>query len=100
MKPSFATRLVAAALAASPAFAADPAHVREVASTCATCHPASAASDDAIPPLAGMPAAKLREAMRAFKSGTRAGSVMPQLARGYTDDDIDAVAVWYASQRK
>jgi cytochrome c553 len=38
--------------------------------------------------------------MREFKSGDRKGTLMPQLARGYTDAQIDAIAGWFAQQRR
>ncbi len=39
-----------------------------------------------------MPAAYLVEQMKAFKSGARAGTVMPQLAKGYSDAQIEQLA--------
>jgi len=49
--------------------------------------------------LKGRRAASIAGAMRAYKAGTRDGTVMPQIARGYTDDDINALAAWFAAQR-
>jgi cytochrome c553 len=37
--------------------------------------------------------------MQEFKSGARQGTVMNQLAKGYTDEQIDALAGWFAAQR-
>jgi cytochrome c553 len=45
-----------------------------------------------------MPRHDLARALRAFKAGERAGTVMPQLAKGYTDDEIDALAAWFAAR--
>ena len=36
--------------------------------------------------------------MQDFKGGRLPGTVMPQLAKGYTDDQIDLVAGWFAAQ--
>ena len=36
------------------------------------------------------------EQMQAFKSGTRPGSVMPQLAKGYSDAQIEQLAAYFA----
>ncbi len=36
--------------------------------------------------------------MQDFRSGARNGTVMPQLAKGYTDAQIDAMAAWFAAQ--
>jgi len=70
--------------------------VRALAAGCASCHRAS----ERIPPaLAGQPREALVEKLRAFRDGTRDGTVMPQLARGYTPAQLDAVAAWFAAQR-
>jgi len=49
--------------------------------------------------LAGRPVDELRSRMREFKMGRREGTVMPQLAKGYTDEQIDEATAWLASQR-
>ena len=71
---------------------------RSLAATCAQCHGTDGRAIDGatVPGLAGMPAPYLAEQMRAFKSGARAGSVMPQLAKGFSDAQIDALAAWFA----
>jgi sulfide dehydrogenase cytochrome subunit len=51
-----------------------------------------------MPSLAGTTKADLVTKMQEFKTGTRSGTVMPQLARGYTDEQIDLAAAWFASQ--
>jgi cytochrome c553 len=71
---------------------------RSLAATCAACHGTDgrAAPGAALPGLAGMPAAYLVEQMKGFKSGARTGTVMPQLAKGYTDAQIDQLGTWFA----
>jgi cytochrome c553 len=94
--------LITLALAPIGAHAAAPAathHARALAATCTTCHVRGGARAPAIVPLEGRTAASIVDAMRAFKAGSREGTVMPQIARGYTDDDIDALAAWFAAQR-
>jgi cytochrome c553 len=34
-----------------------------------------------------------------YKSGKLTGTVMPQLAKGYTDAQIDSLAGWFAAQK-
>jgi cytochrome subunit of sulfide dehydrogenase len=71
---------------------------RTLAASCAQCHgtdgrpPAGAA----LPALAGLPAAYLTEQMQAFKAGSRPGTVMPQLAKGYTDAQIAQLAAYFS----
>jgi cytochrome c553 len=71
---------------------------RSLAATCAQCHGTEGHAVDggAVPSLAGMPAAALAERMNAFKSGSRGGTVMPQLAKGFTGAQISQLAAWFA----
>jgi len=39
------------------------------------------------------------EAMQAFKSGQRSSTVMDRLAKGFSDDEIKAIAAWYGAQK-
>lgn len=74
---------------------------RQQAASCAGCHgpDGRAPAGSPIPGLAGRPQAELTERMLAFKAGRRSGTVMPQLARGYSDTDIVAMAAWFAEQK-
>jgi cytochrome c553 len=38
-------------------------------------------------------------AMQDFRSGKRAGTVMDRIAKGFTDDEIQAIAAWFAGQK-
>lgn len=71
---------------------------RQQAASCAACHgpDGHAPAGSPIPGLAGKPQAQMIEQMLAFKNGQRAGTVMPQLARGYSDAEIVAIAAWFA----
>src|SRR5689334_781876 len=68
------------------------------ASSCSGCHAASAAVDTPVPRLVGMPAAQIAEAMLAFRAGTRPGTIMPRIAKGFSESEIAAIAAWYAAQ--
>jgi cytochrome subunit of sulfide dehydrogenase len=95
------TILLAAALAlASGAHAQDPA-ARNMASACAICHGTDgrAATKDVVP-LAGLPAAHIASQMRAFRDGQRPATVMHQIAKGYNEQQIDALAAWFAAQKR
>ena len=52
-----------------------------------------------MPRLVGRDQAEVVKAMQEFRSGTRAATVMDRIARGFTDQEILAIAAWYASQR-
>jgi cytochrome c553 len=84
------------ALAVLPAAAAE---APPGASSCSGCHAASAAVETPVPRLAGLPAPLIAGPMQAFRSGQRPGTIMPRIARGFSDDEIAAIAAWYAAQR-
>ena len=79
-------------------FRAGAAEAPPGASSCSGCHPASAAVETPVPRLAGLPAPRIAEAMQAFRAGKRPGTIMPRLAKGFSDDEIAAIAAWYAAQ--
>ena len=98
---------LAAALAvgmpALPAAAQDAGapRLKALAATCATSRYQGRAVDGAaVPGLAGMPAAYMVEQVKAFKSGARPATVMHQLAKGYSDAQIEQVAAYFAAQKK
>ena len=38
--------------------------------------------------------------MKAFKEGTRPATVMHQLSKGYTDDQIDRISTYFAALKR
>jgi cytochrome c553 len=103
---ALAAVLAAAAFAATaqPATAPlDAAQMRAaayLASNCANCHGTGGRSQGAMPSLAGLPAAYFTAQMLAFKAGTRPATIMHQLAKGYTDEQIALMAAYFAAQKK
>jgi len=98
-----ATIFAATLLSCSAAALAQDAKVlqqKALAATCANCHGTSgrAVEGSAVPGLAGMPAAYLVEQMKAFKSGARQATVMHQLAKGYSEAQIEQIAAYFAAQ--
>jgi cytochrome c553 len=76
----------------------DPNVGRSVAATCANCHGTNGVSVGEVASLAGRPKDELVRKMQDFKAGRTQGTIMPQLARGFTDEQIDVVAAWFAAQ--
>ena len=74
---------------------------RNLAAPCAICHGTDgrAVTKDVVP-LAGLPREHIATQMRAFRDGTRAATVMHQIAKGYSDAQIDAIAAWFSSQKR
>ena len=69
------------------------------AAACSGCHPASTRVMSPVPRLAGLDPAAIVKAMQEFRSGKRAATVMDRIAKGFTDEEILAIAAWYATQR-
>jgi cytochrome c553 len=86
---------VLALLTAAAASAAEP---PPGATSCSGCHPTSAAAEAKVPPLRGQNAADIVAAMEAFRSGERPSTVMRRIAKGFSDDEIRAIAAWLAAQ--
>jgi cytochrome c553 len=70
-----------------------------LAANCANCHGTAGRSTGALPSLAGLPAANIERAMRDFRDGKRSATLMHQLAKGYTDEQIAAMAAYFAAQK-
>jgi cytochrome c553 len=79
-------------LATAPAEAAPP----RGATSCTGCHPRTAAKGP-IPTLTGRPADDIITQMNAFKTGERQSTVMVRIAKGFSDEEIHALADWFAS---
>jgi cytochrome c553 len=93
------TTAVAALLAvASSALAQD---AQKLAAPCAICHGTEgrAVTKDVVS-LAGLPREHIASQMRAFRDGQRPATVMHQIAKGYTDAQIDTLAAWFSSQKR
>jgi len=94
----FAAALVAAALPAlgqSP----DPNAARNLAATCANCHGTGGASAGETASLAGMGKDEMVGKLQDFKTGKKPATIMHQLAKGYTDAQIEQLAGWFAAQK-
>ena len=95
-------RLIAAMLlACSPAAVtqADPADAPPGASSCSGCHPASERAVTPVPRLAGRNPTEIVQAMRAFRLGQTPTTIMDRVAKGFSEEEIAAIAAWYAAQQ-
>lgn len=91
-----------AAAAGASAQTKEALYVKALAATCANCHGTNGATapGSSVPSLAGMPQAYMIEQMKAFKAGTRPATIMHQLAKGYSDAQIEQIAGYFAAQKK
>jgi cytochrome c553 len=83
-------------LLASATLAAEP---PPGASSCSGCHPPTASAETKVSPLRGQKPADIVAAMQAYRSGERPSTVMGRIAKGFSDEEIRAIATWVAEQR-
>ena len=105
MKITFRWGFAAVVLAVTPqwpavAHAQETAAVRGMAATCANCHGTDGRSAGTVPGLAGTDRGYLVQRMQDFKSGKRPATIMHQIAKGFTDAQIEQIAAYFAAQRK
>ncbi len=79
--------------------AADPNYARNLSASCANCHGTDGKSTGVMPPLAGLDKDYIILQMRDFRSGARPATIMHQIAKGYSDEQIELMAGYFASQK-
>ena len=98
---ALALALTAAAtlLAAGHAAAQDRNLARNLAANCANCHGTDGRSAGGMPALAGVRKEEIVRLMREFREGKRPATIMHQLSKGYTDEQVELIAGWFAAQK-
>lgn len=81
---------------ALPASAGDANLGRNLAATCITCHGKHATGTGT---LEGMPKAQITQAMKDFKSGARPATLMHQISKGYSEQQVALVAEYFSQQK-
>ena len=77
----------------------DPAAGQAKSALCATCHGNDGNSELAInPKLAGQNAKYMVKQLMDFKSGARSGPTMAAMVAALSEQDMEDIAAWYASQ--
>ena len=88
---------------APPSFAPSnltPAGVRSLAANCAACHgfQGHPAKGSDLAGLAGKPRNELLMSLTQFKEGKKPATVMHQLSKGYSDEELRALADYFSKQ--
>ena len=71
---------------------------RNLAASCANCHGTNGHARGDMHSLAGVDADRLSALLAGYKSGTQTGTIMQQIAKGYTDEQIRLIAAYFAAQ--
>ena len=105
MKCTLHSSVAAVLLAVAPwwpavVHAQDASTVRGMAATCANCHGTDGRSVGAVPGLAGTDKSYFVLQMQDFKTGKRPATIMHQLAKGFSDAQVEQLAVYFAAQKK
>jgi cytochrome c553 len=85
---------------AAHAQAPDALQVRSWAAACANCHGTNGHAQSGMEPLAGVSQDDIVRKMQDFKSGRKPATLMHQLSKGYSDEQIQAIAGYFAAQKK
>ncbi len=78
----------------------DPLTVRSWAAGCANCHGTNGRAEPGNESLAGANKDEMVKKMLDFKAGRKPATIMHQLAKGYSDEQIVAIAGYFAAQKK
>ena len=78
----------------------DPLQVRGMAAACFNCHGTQGQAQPGMESLAGANKDDMLKKMLDFKTGKKPATVMHQLSKGYTDEQLAALATYFAAQKK
>jgi cytochrome subunit of sulfide dehydrogenase len=69
------------------------------ATSCSGCHSPTATDTSTPPRLVGRDPAKMVAALQEFRTGQRKGTIMDRIVKGFTPEEIQAIATWYGAQK-
>ena len=95
---SFCALVIVFCAPTSSAYAQDPNAARNLAATCFTCHGTDGVSVGGVPPsIAGQNKDYLLQQLKDFKAGKRPATIMHQQAKGYSDEQLEQIAGYFAA---
>ncbi len=99
VRPPLAALAALAALASPWAQAQEANLARNLAATCANCHGTNGNARGEMKPLAGVSAEKIIAAVADYKNGNQPATIMHQISKGYTDEQVRLIAAFFAAQK-
>ena len=94
-----AVALLVSATAGVSAVQAEEQRGAILANTCFSCHGTDGRSAGAMPSIEGKAANYIADSLKHFRDGTKPGTVMPRIAKGFTDEEIAILADYFSSRR-
>ena len=94
--------VLALCLGAHAAQAQEVNRARDLAAACFSCHGTNGNAQPGMAPLAGRPQAEIMRIIGEFRVGARSGeqgTLMPQLVKGYTDEQMALIADYFSRQK-
>lgn len=79
-----------------PVLAAEISQGAMLSNSCSACHGTDGKSPGAIPSIYGKSGQFIHKALTEFRAGTRPSTVMERHAKGYTDEEIQLIADYFA----
>lgn len=99
-RASLAALTIACGLGVAPAVTAQDATLgRHLGATCANCHGTNGNARAGMRSLAGVPQDKIVAAMADYKSGAQPATIMHQIAKGYSEAQVQLIASYFAAQK-
>jgi sulfide dehydrogenase cytochrome subunit len=97
MKKILYCAVIAGSVLAIPFASAADASGQAIGFTCAGCHGTDGESQGIVPSLKGEDEKNLRLKLMDYKADARKGTIMNRIAKGYSDEEIAAVAKYFAN---
>ena len=79
---------------------ADALQLRSWAAACSNCHGTNGIAQPGMDTLAGASRDDMTRKLLDYKAGRKPATVMHQLAKGYTDEQLEQIAGYFAAQKK
>lgn len=93
--------MVAGALGSAALWAqAEVNQVRVWAAACANCHGTEGRALQGMEALAGKDKDEMLQKLLDFKNGRKPATIMHQLSKGYTDEQLAQISAYFAAQKK
>jgi sulfide dehydrogenase cytochrome subunit len=92
--------VVTALLASAVGAHAQVNQIKVWAAACANCHGTNGRAEPGMEALAGKNQDDMVKTLLAYKAGTKPATIMHQISKGYSDEQLTQIAGYFAAQKK